>query len=67
MTETQLATQEDLQVDLTLHSVSTNLLTEFAQKIVKPYFGGNLSFALQKLIEKALIEEALADKATKGI
>jgi hypothetical protein len=66
MTETQFATQEDLRVDLTLHSVSANLLKEFAQKIVKPYFDGNMNKALYSLMEKAIIEQAIEDRATNN-
>jgi hypothetical protein len=64
MTETQFATPEDLRVDLTLHSVSANLLQEFAEKIVKPYFGGNLNQALLSLMEKSIVEQAIEDRAT---
>ncbi|MCW4024003.1 MAG: hypothetical protein NWF01_03095 [Candidatus Bathyarchaeota archaeon] len=67
MTETQFATPGDLRVDLTLHSVSANLLQEFAQKIVKPYFGGNLNSALLSLMEKAIVEQAIEDRATSKI
>jgi phage baseplate assembly protein W len=52
-----LAAQEDLLVDLTLHSVSASLITEFAEKIVRPYYGGNLNAAIQDLIIKALSEQ----------
>ena len=59
MTKTQLAVEEDLLVDLTFHDFSANLLKEFASKVVKPYFKGNLNQAVQMLMEKALTEEAL--------
>ena len=52
-----LAAQEDLLVDLTLHDVPASLITEFAEKIVKPYYGGNLNAATQDLIIKALSEQ----------
>ena len=52
-----LATQEDLLVDLTLHSVPASLITEFAEKIVRPYYGGNFNAAIQDLIIKALSEQ----------
>jgi len=48
---------DDLQVDLTLHSVSAALLSEFAQKVVHPYYNGNLNAAIQDLIQKALSEQ----------
>ncbi len=50
-------TEEDLQVDVTLHSVSASLLSEFAEKIVRPYYRGNLNSAIQDLIQKALSEQ----------
>jgi hypothetical protein len=49
--------ENDLRVDLTLHNVSADLLTEFAQKIVQPYYAGNLNAAIQDLIQKVLCEE----------
>jgi hypothetical protein len=52
-----LADQEDLQVDLTLHAVSVSILTEFAEKIVDPYYNGSLNAAIQDLIGKALSEQ----------
>jgi len=52
-----LAVEDDLLVDLTFHSVPVSLLTEFAEKIVKPYYGGNMNAAVQDLIVKALAEQ----------
>jgi hypothetical protein len=52
-----LATQEDLKVDLTLHDVPASLITEFAEKIVRPYYSSNLNAAIQDLISKALSEQ----------
>jgi hypothetical protein len=49
--------EEDLLVDLTLHKVPASLLTEFAEKIVNPYYQGNLNRAIQDLIQKALAEQ----------
>jgi len=40
-----LATEKDLLVDLTFHNVPASLLTEFAEKIVRPYYNGNLNAA----------------------
>ncbi len=51
---TVLISQDDLPVDLTFHGVSASLVTEFAEKIVKPYYNSNLNAAFQKLIHKAL-------------
>jgi len=58
-TLTENATEDDLLVDLTFHDVPATLLTEFAQKIVRPYYHGNLNQALKDLIEKALTEQQL--------
>jgi hypothetical protein len=52
-----LATEDDLLVDLTFHNVPASLLTEFAEKIVRPYYSGNLNGAIQDLIQKALAEQ----------
>ena len=52
-----LKTEEKLLVDLTFHNLSANLLTEFMENIVKPYYRGNLNVAIQDLISKALSEQ----------
>ena len=52
-----LALENDFPVDLTLHQVPASLLTDFAEKIVKPYFRGNLNAAIQDLLQKALTEQ----------
>lgn len=52
-----LATEEELLVDLTFHSVPASLITEFAEKIVRPYYNGNLNAAIQDLIHKTLAEQ----------
>jgi len=52
-----LATQDDLLVDLTFHSVPASLLMEFAEKIVKPHYQGNMNAAIQDLIIKAVAEQ----------
>jgi hypothetical protein len=62
---TETATQEDLLVDLTFHDVPATLLTEFTQKIVHPYYHGNLNQALKDLIEKALTEQQLLQNHIK--
>ncbi len=51
-----LATENDLLLDLTFHSVPASLLSEFAEKIVKPYYNGNLNAAIQDLLHKTLAE-----------
>jgi hypothetical protein len=52
-----LATEDDLLLDLTLHSVPASLLSEFAEKIVKPYYNGNMNVAIQDLLHKTLAEQ----------
>ena len=52
-----LASEDDLLVDLTFHEVSAMLISEFAEKIVRPYYQGNLNAAIQDLIKKALAEQ----------
>jgi hypothetical protein len=56
--KTQVLTQEeDLLVDLTLHSVPASLIAEFAAKIVRPYYHGSINPAIQDLLKKALQEQ----------
>ena len=50
---------DDLLVDLTFHDVSAGLLMEFAQKIVQPYYAGNLNRALKDLTKKAITKQPL--------
>jgi hypothetical protein len=52
-----LATENDLLVDLTFLNIPASLLTEFAEKIVKPYYSGNMNAAIQDLIHKTLAEQ----------
>ena len=52
-----LATEEDLELDLTIHDVPTSLISEFVEKIVRPYYNGNLNAAIQDLFIKALVEQ----------
>jgi len=52
-----LSTEDDILVDLTFHSVPASLLTEFAEKIVRPYYQGNMNAAIQDLLHKTLAEQ----------
>ena len=52
-----LMTEADLLVDLTLHDVPASLLAEFAEKIMRPYFGGKINTAIQNLVHKAIAEQ----------
>ncbi len=63
MTQTEAVYEEDLLVSLTFHNFSAEMLREFAQKIVKPYFRGNINEAVRCLMQKAIDEEALTKQA----
>jgi hypothetical protein len=52
-----LVMENDLFVDVTFHRIPASLLTDFAERIVRPYFGGNMNAAIQDLIHKALSEQ----------
>jgi hypothetical protein len=52
-----LAAEDELRVDLTFHNFPASLLAEFAEKIVGPYYKGNLNAAVQDLIRKAIAEQ----------
>jgi alanine-alpha-ketoisovalerate/valine-pyruvate aminotransferase len=56
---TVLTTDAYLSVDFTLHDFSATLLTEFAEKIVRPYYSGNIHNAVKDLMRKAIREEQL--------
>jgi hypothetical protein len=62
---TENATEDDLLVDLTFHDVPAGLLMEFAEKIVQPYYAGNLNQALKDLIEKTITEQQLLQNHIK--
>ena len=49
--------ENEFLVDLTCHNVPADLFVEFTEKIVKPYFKGNVNSAIQDLICKALVEQ----------
>ena len=63
MTQKEIATEKDLLISLTLHNFSAEMIKEFARTIVKPYFGGNLNQALRTLMENAINEETITNKA----
>jgi hypothetical protein len=54
---TVLSLEKELPIYLTFHDFPVSLVAEFTNKIVKPYYGGNLNAAMQDLIRKALAEE----------
>ena len=51
-----LAAEDDLTVDLTFHEVPASLLTEFAEKIAKPFYRGNITNAIEDLMQQAIAE-----------
>jgi hypothetical protein len=65
MTQTEAVYEADLMVSLTFHNFSAEMLREFAQKIVKPYFRGNMNEAVRCMMQKAIDEEALTAQAIK--
>jgi hypothetical protein len=63
MTQTEITTENDnFLISLTLHNFSTEMIKEFARKIVKPYFDGNLNLAIRTLMENAINEEIITNK-----
>jgi hypothetical protein len=56
-------TEQEMLVSLKLHNFSAEMLKEFAVKIVKPYFGGNINEALRSLMQKAIDEEGIVNQA----
>jgi hypothetical protein len=52
-----IPTEDDLLVDLTFRNISAKILTEFAKKIVRPYYSGNMNEALKDLILNAIRDE----------
>ena len=63
MTQTEITTENDeFLISLTLHNFSTEMIKEFARKIVRPYFGGNLNQAIRTLMENAINEETITNK-----
>jgi len=50
-------TEDTLIIDLIFHDVPAALLAEFAEKIVLPYFRGNMNAAFQDLVHKAVAEQ----------
>jgi hypothetical protein len=59
-------TEQELLISLKLHNFPSDTLKDFAQKIVKPYFKGNLNQALRSLMEKAIEEETLVNQVIIG-
>ena len=63
---------DDMSVDLTIYNVPANLLREFAQKIISPYYPGGVSEAIKDLMRKAILnhsmnQKELADDRSKAV
>jgi len=67
MTKTEIATEKDPLISLTIHNFPVEMIKEFARKIVRPYFSGNLNQAIRTLMENAVIEETITRKALTEI
>jgi hypothetical protein len=52
-----LVTEDDLLMDLAQHNVPPSLLIKFSEKIVQPYYRGNLTNAICDLFHRALSEQ----------
>ncbi len=52
-----LLSENEFLVDLTFNNIAVSLLSEFAEKIVRPYYNGNLNAAVQDLLIKALADQ----------
>jgi hypothetical protein len=52
-----LSEEDPLALDLTMYDVPASLITEFAEKIVRPYYNGNLNAAIQDLLSKAISDQ----------
>ncbi len=63
---TQASIEQDMLISLTLHNFSAEMLREFAVKIVKPYFDGNINEALRSMMQKAIEEETIVNQALLG-
>jgi hypothetical protein len=63
MTQTEITTEKDFLISLTLHNFPAEMIKEFARKIATPYFAGNLNQALRTLMENAINEETITNKA----
>jgi hypothetical protein len=66
MTRTETVFEDDFDISLTFHNFSAEMLKEFSQKIVRPYFRGNMNEAIRCLMEKAITEESILQEAKKN-
>ena len=56
-----------LNVDLTLHDFDASLLSEFVEKIVKPYYKGDTAKAVAAFMHRALVEENFVGKHVEQV
>jgi hypothetical protein len=61
MEKYSVITDEDLLVDLTFHGFSASLLEEFALKIVKPYFKGNMNKTIKNNVVSSRLGVCVVD------
>jgi hypothetical protein len=59
-----LVTEDNLLTDLAFHNVPSSLLIEFSEKIVRPYYRGSITAAIQDLLQKALSEQEIVSSHT---
>lgn len=58
--------ENELLVDLTLHDFPVSLLRDFAVEVAKPNYSGNLTAALQDLMQKALGDQEFVARHIKA-
>lgn len=49
-------------VNITIYDVPAELLHEFSEKILKPYYPGGISVAIKDLMRKAIEEQKQKEK-----
>jgi hypothetical protein len=59
VTRSEIICEEELNVSLTFHNLPAEMLKEFALKIVKPFFHGNMNEAIRSLMQKAIDDETI--------
>ena len=59
--------QEDLSVDLTLHSLPVALLEDFVVGVVKPFYGGSVSAAVKDLMQRAVADQKFVEDRIRQV
>lgn len=49
-------------VNITIYDIPANLLHEFSEKVVKPFYPGGISIAIRDLMRKAVQEQKQKEK-----